>query len=658
MIDMKKLIVLLAVAALTPMAHADVWTDLATYEYGAESKAPEALEALVKETPPTGYAKIEAKLVGIITSKTATEAGKSYACRMLQRVGAAKSVPALAALLNDKVLSHYARLALQRMESDPAALAAIRGALPGAPMCVQAGLIGSLGERGDTQSVGNISKLLTSDSPAVASSAMRALGKIGGAKALAALQNTNAPKTLASIRLEALVECAVAVGGADGCAALAKVYGDAGNDVDQRVAALTEMANCSPAKACPIAVGLIKGKPSKLRRGALRLVVMGKGSELTAGFVGALASLSPAGKAELLVLLGKRGDAAALPSVLANLKNDAAAVVKAAASAVGALGGPAEVPALLSVAAYDALASMGAEGVDAALIAGLSDPALRGAALTALARRGAGSAGPAAVSMASDPNADVRKAAWGAMAELAGEKQMAALVQIFADIKDGPELSIAQGAIRTICADAVDRDKCFGVIVDGTAGADAEVRLFVLDLGPVVGTGKALSIERAAIASGDVESKKRAVRALANWPNAAAAADLLTQAEQGATLVEKIVALRGCLIVSGRSGSDEQKVERLAAAAKLITRKEEKLLLVSQLKGRGHVSAMRLLKSYAAEGDVTKEAGNAMVDSARRIRGGDRMEDVKALLTWLAENAKDKDAAKRATDQLKGGRRR
>ena len=99
---------------------ADVWDDLARYEYGDESKAGEAVEKLLQETAPSEYAGLEAKLMGVVASKEATQAGKAIACRMLQQVGTKKCIPAVSGLLADKVLSHYARLVLERLKCDEA----------------------------------------------------------------------------------------------------------------------------------------------------------------------------------------------------------------------------------------------------------------------------------------------------------------------------------------------------------------------------------------------------------------------------------------------------------------------------------------------------------------------------------------------------------
>ncbi|GAG28782.1 unnamed protein product, partial [marine sediment metagenome] len=45
--------------------------DLANYEYGDESKAGEAVEKLLQETPVNEYGRIEKGLIGVVNSKKA-----------------------------------------------------------------------------------------------------------------------------------------------------------------------------------------------------------------------------------------------------------------------------------------------------------------------------------------------------------------------------------------------------------------------------------------------------------------------------------------------------------------------------------------------------------------------------------------------------------
>jgi hypothetical protein len=104
-------------------------------------------------------------------------------------VGTAASVPALAALLSAKENSHMARYALERIPA-PEAGQALRNALASLPADLQVGVIGSLGARGESASVGALYPLLAADEP-VARAAALALGALRTEEAAAALASTN-----------------------------------------------------------------------------------------------------------------------------------------------------------------------------------------------------------------------------------------------------------------------------------------------------------------------------------------------------------------------------------------------------------------------------------------------------------------------------------
>ena len=116
-----------------------------------------------------------------------TTVKKNNACRELRTVGTEKSIPALAALLTDKELSHPARLALEPMPY-PAAGAALRKAVGKTSGSVRAGLIDSLGERREAASVAVIAPSLADSDKDVAAAAAWALGKIGTTDAAKSLQ--------------------------------------------------------------------------------------------------------------------------------------------------------------------------------------------------------------------------------------------------------------------------------------------------------------------------------------------------------------------------------------------------------------------------------------------------------------------------------------
>jgi hypothetical protein len=162
----------------------DPWDQCARLEYGADRSFAWSVREQVIATPPEGRERAEEKLLKALASSGRTEAGLAFVCQMLAMVGAAKSVPALAPLLRDAKTTDSARYALERI-AGPEADAAFRDALPSLTGHLKAGLIGSIGVRGDTAAKAALAAVKDdAKEPAVVrEAATHALARLATAKA-------------------------------------------------------------------------------------------------------------------------------------------------------------------------------------------------------------------------------------------------------------------------------------------------------------------------------------------------------------------------------------------------------------------------------------------------------------------------------------------
>lgn len=149
-----------------------------------QSQAPQPERAVAAPMVDEKYGTAEqimalppAKLVEILRDPKASIYAKAKACQRLAVSGDHSAVPALAALLTDPQLSHYARYALEPMP-DPAAAEALRAALGKVKGRLLVGVINSLGQRRDAQSVEALGKLLDDPDREVAEAASAALARI------------------------------------------------------------------------------------------------------------------------------------------------------------------------------------------------------------------------------------------------------------------------------------------------------------------------------------------------------------------------------------------------------------------------------------------------------------------------------------------------
>lgn len=118
-----------------------------------------------------------AKLVAIIQDPAASTYAKAKACMRLAVVGGRSAVPAVAPLLVDAQLSHYARFALEP-NPDPSASDVLRTALTSAKGATLVGIINSLGHRRDGRALPTLERLRHDADLAVADAADAAMGRI------------------------------------------------------------------------------------------------------------------------------------------------------------------------------------------------------------------------------------------------------------------------------------------------------------------------------------------------------------------------------------------------------------------------------------------------------------------------------------------------
>src|SRR5439155_1170293 len=95
---------------------------LKTYDWGQDPKVLSPIDDAIVATHGDAARRkdLEEKLTEALKAE-GTRDGKQAICRYLMAVGSAACVPALAALLSDKDLSHMARFALERMPAPEAA---------------------------------------------------------------------------------------------------------------------------------------------------------------------------------------------------------------------------------------------------------------------------------------------------------------------------------------------------------------------------------------------------------------------------------------------------------------------------------------------------------------------------------------------------------
>jgi HEAT repeat protein len=567
------------------------------YDFGRTRRALAAIEEEIRNVPPSWFAQIEAKLLNALESPKTTYAGRQFVCRMLRRVGSAGSVPALSKMLDDKELSHMARFALQYM---PAAEAgdALRRALTICKGELRIGVIGSIAQRGDTKAVDRLAKLVTDDNEQVARAAVDALGRIGGREAARALENITVPENLKAAYDNAYLMCADKMLSQGKKEEAMDIYSRMivqDNSTWIRIAAYKGLIQTQKEKAVPYVLALLKDKDLDLQRAAGKFITEMPGSAITKALAKQLPQLNEDAQIVLLSALEARGDSSAAPYVAEAAGSSSGPVRLSAVKALAVLGDASNVELLARIsalggetgkAALESLSRISAPGVaDELTDIAQSDAKapVRINVIQTLIERREDEAVPALLEVAKDDNKTVRQAAYRALGELAGQKELADMVSILG----AAESKIDRAAIERAMTAIVMRLEEPGAapVIAGLADADDAVKPHLLAVLSRIAGQPALDAVRSQLRSGNAETKKAAIRALANWPDPAPLEDLLKIAQSESDPANQVLALRGYIKLLGvpaNRGAAET-VELLAGAMSVATRVEEKKMILSAL---------------------------------------------------------------------------
>ena len=639
----------------------DAFKAVAAYKFGQSRECQTVVEDAVRDSAakPDDRAALAKRLSGLLSAADATLDAKQFACRQISVIGTAAEVPAVSALLLDKDLSDYARYALERIPL-PEAVAAVRAAMPKATERMKVGLINTLGVRRDAQSVSALAALLADKDAMIAGAAAAALGKIGGTDAAKALADFRgkAPAELKAIVTDAYLVAAdqfVKDGKKDAAEAIYKEIYVPAESKAVRVAALTGLVATQGEKALAVLAPLMTGDDVQMQVIALRLAQGIPGAEATKALAAMLPKLPAGAQIMLANQLGERGDAAAAPALIEAAKSDNESVRVASLRALGGVGDVSTVPVLVKAAAVgstagaatDALGRLKGADVDAALVKTLdgADVPVKSAVIQALAARKAVAAMPEVVKALADADAGVRKTSATALGAMGDDKAVSALIGFVNKAEKQDELDAAEKALVAICDRAADRAKAGAPIVEAAGAAKGPAKASLLRVMPKIGDAAALGAVKAALKDADAPTAEAALRVLADWPDAAAAPDLLDLAKNNTNATFQVLALRGYIRLAGvpadRPAAD--KLKMLKEAMDLAKRPDEKKMALAALGEIGTLDSLKLVDPCIDDKGLCEEACQAAVKIGGKIGGKAEAKDVAATMEKVLQNSKNKN---------------
>ncbi len=553
-----------AASTAAPVAAAAPAPNLATLEYSGTQAAVAQLDQDIAAagTNSRQLAPIARRLTALLQDPQATYAGRQAAAQHLALFPADQLLAgghraAFAAMLLDDKQVDLARLALDLVPGgavDAMYLEAL-GAARGRPLLA---VIQSVGNRRIAAATPVLANRLNDPAPAVADAAIKSLGQIGTPDALTAL------RAFADQGRPAVVEAElVAAGHLAGPGAI-PVYTEIANrstaPAGLRAAALRALLFAEPQGATARMVTILSGTDRVAKAAVIEALAALPDPGLVPALAAQLSTWDTATQAAVVDALGQRGDSGALPAVLRATGSADATVRIAAIGALGRLPGTPESAEVLgrlaagghtddAKLARESLARLAGPGVAEVVAANATrgETAIRVVFLDQIAERDMTAQVPLLLRMRSDPEAAVRSAALGALAEIAPASTQAALLDWAVAASDPTELPRALRALASVTLRNPDAAQRCLPIITRIEQAPPAVAVRLMPVLPRVGGDAAIACAGRLGLRPDEAEAHAATAALAAWASSVALEPLVQIAEKAPAEAARTAGVNGAI---------------------------------------------------------------------------------------------------------------
>ena len=572
--------------------------------------------------------------------RSAPPEGKVIACKQLAIYGSQAAVPELAKLLSDERFASWSRIALEAIPnpSADAALVEAAGKLQGKLLV---GTINSIGAKRVAQAVDWLAVRLNDKDADVASAAAVALGKIGNEQAIHALHQAfaAAKPSVRSAIAEGGILCAERLLADGNSTAAAEVY-DAIRKADlpkQRILEATRGAIIARGdQGIPLLVEQLKSPDKAMFQIALSTARELPGTKVVEALSAQLADAAPQRASLILYAIGDREGVAMPPAVLEAATTGDKQVRLAAIELVGKLGDASAVPPLLEIAgesdaelsqaAKTALTGLPGKKVDAEIAARL--PAAKGrsqAILIELVGERRIDATSELVKALKQSDESIRNAALIALGETVAPSDLNVLISEVIEAKNDDDRQSAEKALHSASIRMPNREATAAELAGAMPSASTAAKASLVRILGAMGGPKALRTIAMAAKTGDDELQDAATRVLGQWMTADAAPVLLEITKDPSSKKYHVRALRGYLRIARQLKQlpDRERIAMAREALEIAQRPEERELALDVLKRCPSAEAVELASSLLDDAELRQRAVEAAVFIGEKIKETD-----------------------------------
>jgi len=652
---------------------------------GDDSKVRFAVNGLAVYVTRPGAESERSLFIRALLASLSESRDKNVAAFLLSQIqvaGKKESIGPLAGYLVDETLAGPAAAALRTIGGPEAARALLKS-LDAAPPAVRSAIIKSLGELRSQEAVKKLLRYAESAEEGLRRTALFALANIGDPAAGPVLsksrvaasfrERTEAP-SLYLLFARRLTESGRTAQGLDVARSVLDSYVRP-EESHLAAEALALIVSALGERALPDLLQAMDSPNHDYRGAALALTSSIPRIGATARWVEKAVQCRPEVRAEITEMLGRRGDPSALPFVRESLLGRDKLVRLAAIPAAALLGGEAVFPDLLRLvgpADEDEAAALRAAllGYRAGLVVPeciriLDSTPLPGKAILieVLGEKGAREEIDRVFVLAQDPEPAVRSAAVGALANLAGEKDLPRLVSMLETAIDGDDILRLQEAVASAVRRNPDPMKRADTLVELLKNAPPARKIAILRVLPKVGGARPLQAAVEEYGSADAQVQSVAVYALSQWPDYQAADELLRIVKTTQSKKHLLLAVEGYVRLLGRANApNPKKLALLQALLALPMDDADRKAVLMGVASVREPDSLRLLAGYLANPALGETAAAGLLDlvseqapQERWLSGHETYTVLRRLQASLPDSAEKESVDKVILERLRQG---
>ena len=626
-------------AVVEPAEVQVILQEIKSYQYGESREAQMQLQEILRVIGHDAdmLRRTELQLIEFLHSE-ATLPAKQFICETLSSFAGDASLPVLKEMLSDEATWEMALFALERIPGERVTTI-LRQAFPQSRGRMRIALVNALGNRPDQDALPSLIPLMEDADETLAVAAIRAVGKIGGDKAVKTLKKTAQKKTglLHQEAIFAWLNCAVLYEQENQPVKAIRIYRELFNPDHPyavRFAALRGMVNNQESKSARIILNELQSTDSDNRSMALRLLPeLDTDVDLTA--IGrAWPGFHPTEQVQLISALTGRKDAVSLRIFYRALNHSQPALRQAAIQALGQSGSVKAVDWLAPIAATgrgeerknarEALNRLQGDEINPYILQMMTQApdSIKLELIRSAGQRHMTEAAPVLLELLENENPDIRLESAKALAQVGIPDQLSTVLDHLLKATNDAEQRELQKTVVALAGRIPGPNQRAAPLIERfNSTGDKQQQILLLEMMGKIGDPQTLPILKAVIGEPDAEQQLAAVRSLSEWPDALPIDDLYAIAASSGDDRQRILALRGYvrMIILHENSDWSGKSQMYARAMQLASGVHEQRQVLSGLAQVHSPEALQLVAAYLDQPGLQQEAQMAVMQIAASL---------------------------------------